>query len=238
MLFFYIRHGDPTYNPDALTPLGRRQAEALSRRLCTYGVDKIYSSTSTRAIETATPTAEILKLPIGQFEWAHENLSYRAMHVKNEKGERTWIFAAPKYKELFNSPAMRALGERWTEHEAIRDTAIPAHIEYIARETDAFFETLGYRHDRENARFLPIHPTEERVAFFAHQGFGMLFLSQILDLPYPQFATRHNISHTGMTVINFRETDGVVYPQMLELSNDSHLWRDGLPTFYNNTYRF
>lgn len=33
MLFFYIRHGDPIYNPDSLTPLGRRQAEALGKRL-------------------------------------------------------------------------------------------------------------------------------------------------------------------------------------------------------------
>ena len=32
MLFFYIRHGDPIYSPDSLTPLGRRQAEALGRR--------------------------------------------------------------------------------------------------------------------------------------------------------------------------------------------------------------
>ena len=34
MLFFYVRHGDPVYDPDQLTPLGRRQAEALAKRLC------------------------------------------------------------------------------------------------------------------------------------------------------------------------------------------------------------
>lgn len=61
MLFFYVRHGDPTYNPDALTPLGRRQAEAVGRRLSAFGVDKIYASTSTRAIQTAQPAAEMMK---------------------------------------------------------------------------------------------------------------------------------------------------------------------------------
>ena len=49
MLLFYVRHGDPIYNPDSLTPLGERQAEAIARRLALYGIDKIYSSTSTRA---------------------------------------------------------------------------------------------------------------------------------------------------------------------------------------------
>ena len=38
MLLFYIRHGRPTYSPDALKPAGRRQAEAIARRLALYGV--------------------------------------------------------------------------------------------------------------------------------------------------------------------------------------------------------
>ena len=33
MLLFYIRHGDPIYNPDSLTPLGERQAEAVAQGL-------------------------------------------------------------------------------------------------------------------------------------------------------------------------------------------------------------
>lgn len=33
MLLFYIRHGDPIYIPDSLTDLGKRQAEAVARRL-------------------------------------------------------------------------------------------------------------------------------------------------------------------------------------------------------------
>ena len=58
MIFFYVRHGDPIYNPDSLTPLGERQAEALAKRLCMHGVNKVYASTSNRAILTAKPTAE------------------------------------------------------------------------------------------------------------------------------------------------------------------------------------
>ena len=46
MLLFYIRHGDPIYNPDSLTPLGHRQAEAVAKRLALYGIDEIYASSS------------------------------------------------------------------------------------------------------------------------------------------------------------------------------------------------
>ena len=46
MLFFYIRHGDPVYEPNKLTPLGQRQAEAVAKRLSLYGLDRIFSSPS------------------------------------------------------------------------------------------------------------------------------------------------------------------------------------------------
>ena len=44
MLFFYVRHGDPIYNPNQLTPLGKRQAEAVAKRLAMHGIDEIYVS--------------------------------------------------------------------------------------------------------------------------------------------------------------------------------------------------
>lgn len=32
MLLFYVRHGDPVYQPDSLTPLGEKQADAVAKR--------------------------------------------------------------------------------------------------------------------------------------------------------------------------------------------------------------
>ena len=61
MLFFYVRHGEPIYDPDSLTPLGERQAEAVGRRLALYGLDEIYSSSSNRAVCTAKPAADMLR---------------------------------------------------------------------------------------------------------------------------------------------------------------------------------
>ena len=55
MILYYIRHGEPIYDPDCLTELGHKQADAVSKRLALYGVDEIYSSTSIRARQTAEP---------------------------------------------------------------------------------------------------------------------------------------------------------------------------------------
>ncbi len=60
MLFFYIRHGDPIYEPDSLTVLGQKQADALAKRLSIYGIDRIYSSPSGRAVQTAKSTCDLV----------------------------------------------------------------------------------------------------------------------------------------------------------------------------------
>ena len=55
MLLYYIRHGEPIYDPDMLTELGKRQAEAAAERRAPAGIEKIYASTSSRAIQTSRP---------------------------------------------------------------------------------------------------------------------------------------------------------------------------------------
>ena len=72
MILYYVRHADPIYNPDSLTPLGLRQAEAAGRRLAQRGISRIFSSNSHRAVLTATPLAELTGKPIEELEWCHE----------------------------------------------------------------------------------------------------------------------------------------------------------------------
>ena len=108
----------------------------------------------------------------------------------------------------------------------------------VDREVDAFFLSLGYKHDRENARYEPVAPTNERVALFAHQGFSMAFFSSMLDIPYPIFSTHFDITVTGMSVIQFEQRGDYVYPQVLQHSNDAHLYREGLLNGYHNRIKF
>ena len=72
MLFYYIRHGRPIYNPDSLRPMGKRQAEPVARRLARYGLDRVYASSSNRAIETAQPTCDLCELEMTVLDWCNE----------------------------------------------------------------------------------------------------------------------------------------------------------------------
>ena len=73
MLLYYIRHGDPIYSPDSLTPLGEEQAESVARRLSRFGVDEIYSSPSNRAMRTADATCRLLGKEMHTLDFLNEN---------------------------------------------------------------------------------------------------------------------------------------------------------------------
>lgn len=237
MLFFYIRHGDPIYDPDQLTPLGHRQAEAVGKRLALFGVDKIFASSSTRAKQTAQPTCELLKKGLTELDWCNEGHAWRELTVKLQNGGRRWLFHDGDSRRLLTDPALLSLGEKWYTHPAFTDYHFEKGIARIRENADELFESLGYKHIPGTGAYEVLRDNNERVALFAHQGFGIAFLSCLLDIAYPQFCVHFDMSHTGMTAIEFKNENGIAIPRVMSLANDGHLYREGLPTDYNHEVR-
>ena len=233
MLLYYIRHGDPIYNPDSLTPLGERQAEAVAKRLAAHGIDEIYASSSDRAILTAKPTCEMLKKEATILDWCHENQAAKHFWL-NKEGEKGWVFHQQKYIEKFATKEVVDLYDKWYDHPDFADTTFKEGVEATSKHAFDFLAEHGFRFDEQKGMYKSSKQGNRRIALFAHQGFGLLFLSIISLIPYPTFSTRFDMTHTGVTVIEFPETDGYVLPKILTLSNDSHIYREGLPTRYNN----
>ena len=233
MIFYYIRHGQPIYSPNCLTEYGKEQAEALVKRLALYGLDEIYSSPSTRALQTAQPTCDFLKKEPILLDWTDEGLAWAELTVERN-GKRAWYFQHQEFVEKFSSKEMFALGEKFTEHSCFENTKFKSGIERIDREMDAFFLKLGFKHNREKGGYEVLQPNKKRVALFAHQGFGLAFLSSLLDIPYPTFCTKFDIGFTGVSVIYFDDTKEMAYPKVLQLSNDSHLYKEEILRSYQD----
>jgi hypothetical protein len=72
----------------------------------------------------------------------------------------------------------------------------------------------------------------------------------IMDSEMNEYCNPDEKLYTGMTVIEFKESaappanpamevdPSVVIPWVLTVANDSHLYREGLPTDYNHRIRF
>ncbi len=239
MIFYYVRHGEPIYDPDSLTEQGHRQAEALAKRFALEGLDEIYASTSMRARMTAEPTCKLLGREMTLLDWANEGHAFHDFSVDIGNGERRWIFHRKEYIQKLMSAEVRALGYDWHKHPCFAGERFSEGVARIDRETDAFFKELGFEHDRENACYRSLQmraegQEEKRVALFAHEGFGKAFLSSLMDLPYPYVATRCELSFTTVTVFHFDDRADAAPPRLLQWANDSHLYKEGILTPYNN----
>ena len=235
MILFYVRHGDPIYSPDQLTPLGHRQAESVAKRLALFGVDEIYSSTSTRAMQTAQPTCELLgKEPI-LLDWMHESKAFREMALPIDEKSKTWCWANPIYSQILASREVRSMGDNWHEHPALAEFNLGAACKRIGDHLDEWLASLGLEHDREKGMYKVTKDVKDkRVALFAHEGFGKSFLSAVLNIPYNEICTKFEFGHSGVTVIEFKDDGGFCIPRVLQHSNDSHLYREGLGIKYHN----
>lgn len=233
MILFVVRHGDPIYDPDSLTPKGRRQAEALGRRFAVNGLDRIYSSPNGRAQQTAQPSCEMLGKKAEILDWTSEDHAARDFGFNDpEKGNR-WCWSFGINPTRYRTEDNLALGDKWYEAFPFNLCNAKAGFERIGKESDAFLESLGYRH--EGIRYRILKHTEERVAVFCHYGFGMTWLAYMLDIPPVLFWSTFSVNHTGVTMINFPEhSDGFTTPQVLAFSDNSHLYGDRLPFEFTN----
>ena len=229
MLFYYIRHGDPIYNPDSLTDLGHEQARALAKRLAIHGLDKIYTSTSNRAMLTASYTAEALGLTPTSLDFANEGHAWNEMTTDTPDGRR-WLFNHPQNRTLLASREVKALGEQWYLHSAFSKYNFKKGLDRVRHGVNEFMLSLGYRHIDGTGSYEVVAENDDRVALFAHAGFGIAFLSCLLGIPYPMFSSHFDIGLSSVTVINFAEENGYAYPKVITYSNDSHIYREGLPT--------
>ncbi len=234
MILYFVRHGDPTYDPDALTPLGQRQAESVGKMLARKNIDTIYSSTSNRAVQTALPLAQMLHKEITQLAWCHEKDCRDTFGVVGSDGVERWIFQDPDCMKLMGSEDVLHMGFQWYEHPSFQGLPCAQGIARIGNGADALLRKHGYEHDAENHCYRISKEkadSNERIALFAHEGVSKVFLSHILDIPYPIF-TKFLYCHTGVTTVLFRAKGDVVIPKVLQYSSDTHLYMDGLPTGY------
>ena len=168
-------------------------------------------------------------------DFAHEEYAAKEFWVKtNEKN--CWIFQDKESRLLFADEAIISLGHKWYKHPALRD--FKQGIDRVYKDTYEFSKMLGYAHIKNSAKYRILHSSNERIAFFAHQGFGIAFLSTVLNIPYPIIANHFDMCHTGITAIVFQEIGNYAIPKVLTLSSDSRLYKEGLPTKYNNRLLF
>lgn len=230
MLLYIIRHGDPDYETDTLTARGILQAEAVGKRVAASGINRIFSSPMGRARQTAEPACRLLGLEYSIEEWSHEIQDERLTPFPD---------GMPKSISLLQNTCFRENGNidipyaQAFECQGINESRMQSAVNYIETCGNDFLERLGYR--AENGVYRILWENNEKVALFCHAAFTRAWLSTLLHLPLHLTWASFNITHTGVTVLEFKNNpNGITAPKCLCFSDMSHLYAEGLDLIHDN----
>jgi broad specificity phosphatase PhoE len=219
MRIYLIRHADPDYSIDALTPAGHRESQALAEHLTDFGLDELYTSSMGRAQLTAGYTADRLKLPVAVEPWARE-----LRDIYSEEHQRSlWDLDGA----LLRSPEILDDLNNWDKIPLFDMPNLTTIRESIRNYSDEFLSRQGFTRDGHIYRFE--RENRKQIAFFAHLGFGLAWLSHLLDIPLPLMWAGFYLHPSSITTILFDErSPGVAVPRVIGMGDLSHLYRVGL----------
>ena len=217
MRIIFVRHAHPNYAKDCLTEIGHKQAAAVAKRLKEEGIEKIYSSSKRRAVETAEYTAREFSLNIEQCDFARE------ISWGSKNGEALYMNGHPwKTMDDMVAKGQSILNLNWMDREPFCNNTVSDHVKRVTQSTDAWLSTLGY--EREGDFYRVGKDTDKTVAMFSHGGSSGAMLAHMFNLPFLFVGTSIRPEFTGITIVTFSNETGTLVAPKFELVNDtSHL---------------
>lgn len=208
---YFVRHGDALpgqdevvlgdYDAQALSDLGRRQAQALASRMTRYQPTAIYSSPTGRALQTARATADALGLTISVDDGLREvELGPIGDDITTDDPAEVSKLLRARLREIAD---IAVTSGRWSK---ILGSETSAHLR--ARVVAAV------------ARIHQRHPGE-RVAVFSHGGAINAYFADMLGLERDYFFPAANTSVSVARVLGERRL-------LMALNDISHLREAGI----------
>ena len=191
MRLLFIRHGDPDYENDTLTPKGHREAKLLSDIISDFHIDEVYESPLGRARDTAAYSCKVLGITPKTLDWLMEfpaeadpNISedvrraYANELIRSEvTGEYNkhivWDILPSYYMnhpELFDR-------NQWRDCELIKATNMIPLYDNVVGEFEKLIASYGY--ERSGMAFKVRESNDKTIAFFCHFGLSSLLLSYL-----------------------------------------------------------
>lgn len=246
MRLLFIRHGDPDYENDTLTPKGHREARLFSATAVGLGLGIVFQSPLGRAKDTAAYSLEETGLRATTCDWLREfsatvdinaspDLQYAFPDCRKE-GERflpriVWDMLPgflAKHPEYLDPVG-------WRASEAARRGNL---VEVYDNVRDAFLKLLrehGYR--KEKGCFYVEQESEETLTFFCHFGITCVLLSILWDVS--PFLLWHTLilAPTSLTeVITEEREQGIAVFRAQRMGDLSHLLQGGEPRSFSGRF--
>lgn len=211
MKLIFVRHGHPNYKLDCLTERGHLHGAAVAERLANEKIDKIYSSTSGRAYETACYIAKPHEMDVTQLEFMRE-MSWGKkdtddfLHPWNRSDE--WV---AKGKDVMDP--------QWASDAEYEGHTVTGCYHKVAAAFDGWLESLGLT--REGKYYRITKKNDDVILLASHAGSSSAAIAHIFNMPFTFVCRAMAPNYTAITVVRFGGEEGELTSPQFELVNDS-----------------
>lgn len=220
MKIIIVRHADPDYSIDSLTPKGRVEAELLSEKLSKMEIDAFYTSPMGRAKDTAEYTLKKMKRNATECEWLKE-FNYR-IDKPNRKNSIPWDWFPEDWcanDEFFDKDA-------WKDAPIFKTNGVSEAYDNVCRELDALLLNYGYK--RDGRLYKVLDANEKTVVLFCHFGLECVLLSHLLNVsPMVLWHGTCALPSSVTTLVTEERRRGIAYFRMNGFGDVSHLYAGG-----------
>ena len=226
MRIVIIRHADPDYDNNTLTPQGFKEAEALGKHYNASMFDDIYCSSLARARLTCDAVIKGEK-DVTVCDWLQE--FYHP--YTNEDGLTTypWDFM-PNYVK--RHPEVLYNPNYLDDYQPFKDINLKKEHDIVITEFDKILAKHGYK--RNGLFYDVLDPNEKTIAFFCHFGMMSVLIAHIMNVPYTLIAQFLVCLPSGVTMLVSEEREkGVAQFRMQKYGDISHLKMEGIDPAFN-----
>lgn len=228
MKLLFIRHGEPDYEHDSLTPEGFREAEYLAARLSQLDIAEIYVSPKGRAKATAAPTAEKTgKTPI-ELNWLKEfTIPVKRPDKNGEVINIPWDWLP---QDLAQSPALLD-PVKWRENSVFVEAGVGEAYDRIVSEFDSLIASHGYV--RDGMIYRVESANTDTLVFFCHLGLACLLMSHLMNCSPMVLWQGTCLAPSSVTTMCTEERrPGIAVIRALSIGDTSHLYKNDVePSF-------
>lgn len=222
MRIIFIRHGDPDYERDTVTERGRREAEALSRRVLKWDVDAFYCSPLGRARDTADVSLKKLGRTAEVCDWLRE-FDAPILDPKTGKRRIPWDLM-PSY--WTNKPELYDK-DRWHESDVMKTGRVGEEYGRVCGGLDGILE--GYGYIRRGGIYTTEKGCKKTIVFFCHLGVQFAMLSHLFGISAPAIWQNFFAAPTSVTeLVSEERIKGEAVFRCKRLGDISHLYAEGI----------
>ncbi len=218
MKLLIIRHGDPDYSIDSLTPQGWREAELLADRMEKLEIAAFYVSPLGRARDTAAPTLKRMGRTAETLDWLRE-FPPRIFDGELGRERVAWDWLPQKWTA---EPAYYDK-DRWMHTAAMEQAGVPAEYKRVCGGLDQLLSDHGYV--RQNNLYRAERPNRDVIALFCHFGVECVLLGHLLGVsPMVLWHGTCALPTSVTTVATEERRQGIAYFRMNGFGDLSHLY--------------